>query len=220
MKQRLDVLILGLVAMGVILLVAIYGAKHIDLAPVFMLIIYTGLMAITMFYVYYTAKILKATKEQADASVKMAKAMTKPRLTPYFRFVGDFDSERKVAFEAEVHNDGDGPAYDLEPRIEDEAKPPSKLLTGGYMVSDGNIVSDLRGRKSASWFVPDPRFSFSKSNQVQRRFFIIKYKDVDGEYEVCRQFVLETGENDKPIARPERVSKKTLQKRSFEEELP
>jgi hypothetical protein len=74
-RRNRDILILACIGIALVILVSIQGAKHIDLAPVFILVLYAGLIAVTMFYVYYSMEIARATREQAEASVEMAEEM-------------------------------------------------------------------------------------------------------------------------------------------------
>ncbi len=178
------------------------------------------LVGITTFYAWRTHAISKATKEQSDASVKMAKHMVKPKLIPYLKLVGDFSADRYVQFEAGVDNDGNGPAYDIKGKIYDSTgENNDKRSDSSLMLGDIAVV--LRGHQSASWSMPDPRILFPHSDKVLRRFFVIEYKDIDGKYEICQPFILTTGEKNKPIARLEGLPKKTLiSKQSLEDELP
>ena len=207
----------------VIAVVAVLG--RIDTAQTIQLIITFVLVLVTVAYVKRTAEIASATKEQAHASVKMAKTMVKPTLTPDFRLAPHLDADGYVRFEAGINNDGNGLAYDLEPWIEDGSTPPSKLLFA-------NKVSFLRGHQSVSLSMPDPRLYLPKSDKVQRRILVIKYKDIDGEYEIRQQFDLTTVETEeefslgasikytKPIVDLGPLSKRTIGKQNLEDELP
>ncbi len=163
--------------------------------------------------VVVTGSYAFSASKQADASVELAKQTAKSRLMPDFRLTGDFDTERRVPFEAVVNNYGNGPAYDIKAEIQNEGKPASVLASG-------DIAHVLAGHLSIPWAPPDPRLHFPKSDEVQRRFLVIRYVDVYGEYEIRQPFVLTTGENNKPIARLERPSKKILKKHNLEDELP
>ena len=172
------------------------------------------LVVVTGIYVWRTFAITKATEKQADASVKMAKHMVRPRLAPDLYLEGQFFEGRRVKFNAMITNDGEGPAYDIEFWIEDDSIPPSKLITGGHK------SAVLRRGDSRHWSVPSLYLDFPHSEKVQRRFFVIKYRDVEGEYEIRQPFVLETAEGDKPYARLESIFKRVLSRRNLEEELP
>jgi len=211
--RKRDIIILAATGIAFIILIGVYGAINIQYAPAFTLVLYAGLIVVTMFYAYYSMEIARATRQQADASVKMARTMTQPMLMPYLRLISDFDTDRYVRFEAGVDNNGNGPAYDVRGEIQDEGKPAGVLATG-------DITSVLRGHDRKQWLHPDPRLYFPKSDKVQRRFFIIKYKDIGGTHEICRPFVLRTGENDKPFADLERPSRRILHKENLEDELP
>jgi hypothetical protein len=199
-RQRVALVVLALGAVFTVYLA--YNVHEIAPADWAQILLTLGLVAVTGFYALSSSR-------QADASVKMAEAMVKPTLIPYFEITSDFDEERYVRFNAGVDNDGNGPAYDLEFWLEDDSKPPTKLI------STGGKVPVLRAQRGTPWVVPDPKLHFPKSKNVQRRFFIIKYRGIVGEYEVRQPFVLATAENDKPIARLESIALKPLRKRNL-----
>ena len=203
-RRRIAIFVLALGLLFIVYLA--YNRREIQPADWAQIMLVLGLVTVTGLYALSAAR-------QADASVKMAKQMAKPRLIPDFWLIGDFSEERYVQFEAWIHNDGNGPAYDIKAEIQDDGKPPSVLATG-------DITSVLRSHDRKQWLHPDPRLHFPKSDIVQRRFFVIKYKDVDGEYEIRRPFVLTTGEENRPIAHLDRPSRKLLRKLDLEDELP
>jgi hypothetical protein len=171
----------------------LYNLDNIEAGHWVEISLLAGLVGVTVLYA-------STTFTQAKASAKMAEAMTKPMLIPHLKITSDFDKERYVIFSAGVHNDGNGPAYDIEFWLENDSKPPSILL------SSGSKVIVLRARDSTAWAVPDPKLFFPKSDKVQRRFFVVKYRDAVGEYLIKQPFVLTTSEYNKPIARLESIS--------------
>jgi len=189
-------------------------SSKIDIGHFFEIMVLVVLVLVTAVYAGRTSSIANATKQQADASVRMAKYMVKPRLDPDFWLEGYFSQERQVKFNAWVHNTGQGSAYDLELWIEDDSIPPSKLITHGYK------TTVLRPSDSRRWSQPSLYLDFPHSEKVQRRVFVIKYKDIDGEYEIRQPFVLETVEDDKPYARLESISRKKIREINLEEGLP
>lgn len=208
----------------VFVVLGLYGvlelSNKIDTSQLIQITITFVLMLVTVAYVKRTSEIARATKEQAEAtrqqaeaSVKMAKLMVKPQLIPYFRFTSDFDSGRSVLFEAGVDNDSNGPAYDIEFRVETGESKPRAIF------STGEKFSVLRGHQSLAWSMPDPRLHIPRSD-VERRFFIVKYKDIEGEYEISLPFVLVTDQNDEPIARTESICRKMTHKANLEDDLP
>ena len=66
-------LIISGVGLAFIIFVSIWGASNIEKAPAFTLVLYAGLIVVTMLYAYCTMEIAGATRKQADASVEMAK---------------------------------------------------------------------------------------------------------------------------------------------------
>ena len=185
----------------------VFNVREIGPTDWAQIVLLFGLVVVTGVYAMSTAR-------QADASVKMAKQMVKPRLTPDLYLEGSFFEGRRVKFNAMVNNDGEGSAYDVELWIEDDSTPPSKLITGGHK------IAVLRRGDSRHWLVPSPYLDFPHSDKVQRRFFVVKYRDVNGEYEIRQPFVLETAEGDKPYARLESISRKIIRKINLEDELP
>jgi hypothetical protein len=73
--SRRDIIILAATGIALIILIGVWGALNIQYAPVATLILYAGLIVVTMFYAYYSMDIARATRRQAEASMKMAKEM-------------------------------------------------------------------------------------------------------------------------------------------------
>jgi hypothetical protein len=78
-NRRRDVIIIGVVGIAFIIFISVFGAINMDKAPVFTLVLYAGLIVITMFYAYYSMETANAAREQADASVKMARETKEQR---------------------------------------------------------------------------------------------------------------------------------------------
>jgi hypothetical protein len=78
-SQNRSILIIGAVGILFILAIAVTGACYIDFTPVFTLVLYAGLIVVTMVYAYYSMEIARETRRQAEASVKMAKEMENQR---------------------------------------------------------------------------------------------------------------------------------------------
>jgi hypothetical protein len=172
------------------------------------------LASATIFYAFRTSDIAKATKEQAEASTKMAKQLVKPRVIPDLHIMGGFLEERRIKLLTMVNNDGNGPCFDVGIYIQNDADPPSILA------SFGDIISVLRGNNYKEWVNPPAELSFPHSDEVQRHYLPINYRDIDGEYEIRLPFVLATKEEDKPYAQLGSVSRKMIRKINSEDELP
>ncbi|MDO8491128.1 MAG: hypothetical protein Q7T04_03835 [Dehalococcoidia bacterium] len=188
--------------------------RKIDTSQVIQILLTFALVLVTAFYAIRTAEIARETKKQTEATVKMVMAQTKPLLIPYLELVGDVDQERNVTFKAGVDNDGNGPAYDVEFRIQDKER-----NEGASQFTTGQLIPVLRAHSSAPWFIPVPRLFFPISERAVRQFLVVKYQDVDGEHEVIQPFVLTTGDKGKPIALLESISRRTLGKGKFGEAL-
>jgi hypothetical protein len=85
--RRRNILIIAVVGIGLIIAISVFGVININLAPVFTLVLYAGLIVVTMVYAYYTMEVAEATqrqaeatRQQADASVKMAEEMKEQRI--------------------------------------------------------------------------------------------------------------------------------------------
>lgn len=201
-QLNIVLLILGLM----FLIFLTYHASEIEGADWGQIILMIGLVTITAIYA-------SSTEKQADASLQMARQMVKPKLVPQLIRDATFSEEQSVSFNVMVHNDGQGPAYDVEQWIEDEGKPPSIIITRNQK------TTVVRANDSVGWEHPI-RLDFPHSDKVARRFLVIRYKDVDGEYEVRQPFVLTTVENDKPRILLESVSRKIMRKINLEDKLP
>ena len=107
-SRKRNILLVAVSGIVLIIVISILGAIYIDLSPVFTLVLYAGLIAVTMVYAYYSMETAEAARHQADASVKMARetkdarfAALKPivtidwtsgqrgrAITPYFENIG------------------------------------------------------------------------------------------------------------------------------------
>lgn len=193
-----------------LILIFLRATGQIDTAQLITLIVTSIIVLVTVVYVKRTADIAQASKEQAEASTKMLKQRVKPRLIPDFYLEGIFSENREVPFNFIISNDGEGPAYDLDIRIEDDSNPPNQLK-----FYEKRPV--LRSRDSIHWSRPNPKILFPKSDSIQRRFLVITYRDIDGEYEIRQPFVLEVVD-EKPYARCESISRKLIRKIDLEDE--
>jgi hypothetical protein len=211
-KKDINIFYTSILGILVAVLV-LYLYKHIDVAQAIQILLTFTLVSATIIYVRRTAEIAKASKEQAEASVKMARNMVKPRLMPHFQLMGDFLEDRYVRFKAVVYNDGNGPAYDIELHIEDDSNPPNVFTTGTY-------ISVIREHQHYLWAEPTLKIHLPQSDSVLRQYLVTKYKDIDGEYEVRLPIVLRTGKNEKPFTEEERPTKILLRKTNLEDELP
>ncbi len=215
-------LALGLLVASVILLITF--KDKIAISDAVQILITLALVLVTFVYVIHTANIADKTRQQAEATVRMVKQMVKPKLMPEIFLEGGLFEEhsvesnvivsnRSVKFKATVSNDGNGSAYDVELSIEDDSKPPSILVTR-------DKISVIRKGDEKNWQDPSLYLYFPYSDKLQRRFFIIRYKDIDGEYEIRQPFVLTTAGQDMPCVRPESISRHILKKQDLEDELP
>ena len=129
MKVRITVCLLG----GILIALAVVGALKPTLIPGLNMILLAGLIGVTAFYAIRTAEIAKATKEQADASVKMAREMREQRRpivvqkvvpaksVPYKLAAEDITKSISSDY-FEIHNEGYGPAIELEILLLDKEK--------------------------------------------------------------------------------------------------
>lgn len=115
-RQERTVLILAGVVIVMIIAVAVIGALNPTAAPIFNLVLLAGLIGVTIMNVYSSRQIAKSSKEQADASAKIAKEAEEQRLMasrPMIiqRAVKD---QRGIYFSNfEIYNAGNGPAIEL-----------------------------------------------------------------------------------------------------------
>jgi hypothetical protein len=128
--------ILGAIGIGLVILVALLGARYITLAPMFTSVLYAGLIAITIVYAYFSMETAQATRQQAEASVEMAKEMRQQRIMmsrpviiqraklrakeeeKKFRHVGS----SYCLSHFEIYNAGNGPAIELEISVLNNSK--------------------------------------------------------------------------------------------------
>jgi len=124
MKVRITVCLLG----GILIAVAVVGALEPALIPGLNMILLAGLIGVTAFYAIRTAEIAKATKEQADASVKMAEEMREQRVMTSRPVIIEKAVPHKVITAGvisdnfEIYNAGNGPAIELEIFLLDSRK--------------------------------------------------------------------------------------------------
>ena len=123
--RRRNILILAGIGGGLVIFVSVQGAMHINLAPVYTLVLYAGLVAVTMVYAYFVMETAQATRQQADASVKMAEEMREQRrpivVPKAFPAIGvplqvsAEEIEKHVYSDYfEIYNKGNSPAINLE----------------------------------------------------------------------------------------------------------
>jgi hypothetical protein len=135
-ENKRNILILAAIGIALIILVSVLGAKYITLAPVFTSVLYAGLVAITIMYVYFSMQVARATRQQADASMKMAEEMREQRydsvrpIIDFKRQVINIQREEDLHIQTaealaassgntsrglscELHNIGLGPAIDV-----------------------------------------------------------------------------------------------------------
>ena len=134
------------------------------------------LASATIFYAIRTSDIAQATREQADASVKMAEAVDKPIVLPSVAFTPP--SEMRASFK----NIGKGPALHVEanichPYFEYEGPLPKTVLEVGQGV-------ELRLERTAT------------ESRSQNMFEVItKYQDIYGKWFRCRLTQDQHGQN-------------------------
>jgi len=119
-NRRRDVLIIGAVGIAFIIFISVFGAINMDKAPVFTLVLYAGLIVVTMFYAYYSMETANAAREQADASVEMAEEMreqtimaSRPVIILRAARTESIPSELTQEY-FEMYNAGNGPAIDVQ----------------------------------------------------------------------------------------------------------
>jgi len=132
MRKNNQIVVLGIF---LVIVFATLGGIYKDLAPVFTLILFAGLIALTMFYAYFSMETARAAREQADASVKMAEEMREQRVMasrPVIIQKAVIVDETEFATEAycdwfsyfEVYNAGNGPAIEVEISLLNKEKTP------------------------------------------------------------------------------------------------
>jgi len=118
-SQNRSILIIGGVGIVFILAIALIGARYINLAPVFTLVLYAGLIVVTMVYAYCSMEIAKATEKQAKASVEMAEEMKEQRLAmckPHIILEGRSEVRGKYfvrEIDISIRNEGPGTAINV-----------------------------------------------------------------------------------------------------------
>jgi len=124
-SRRKNICILAGVGIGMVIIVSIFGAIYKDLVPVFILVLYAGLIAVTIIYAYFAMETADAARRQADASVRMAEEMREQRIMtsrPVIIQKAVVETETKLATFGskdwfsyfEVYNAGNGPAIEME----------------------------------------------------------------------------------------------------------
>jgi hypothetical protein len=78
-SRKRDILIIGAIGIAFTIFISVIGVIDMDKAPVFTLVLYAGLIVVTMFYIYYSMEIASAAREQADATVRMAEQAREQR---------------------------------------------------------------------------------------------------------------------------------------------
>jgi len=147
--RRRNILILGIVGGALIIFIALFGAINQDNAPVFNLVLFAGLIVVTMFYAYYSMETADAAREQAEASVKMAEEMREQRIMTSrpviiqkavpLQFI---DEDTGTSDNFQIYNAGNGPAIELEILLLDKDK---KLLAGQRetFLQAGDAIKDF-----------------------------------------------------------------------------
>jgi len=74
-RRTRNILIIGASGIVFIIIIAVTGARYIHLVPAFTLVLYAGLIVVTMVYAYFSMEIAESTRHQAEASAKMADEM-------------------------------------------------------------------------------------------------------------------------------------------------
>jgi len=179
-KKR-DIIILAATGIAFIILIGVWGAINIQYAPAFTLVLYAGLIVVTMFYAYYSMEIARATGQQANATKKMAEEMANTRYDAFRPIIDIVEMPMKAtetfkhAFEAkegkfpeslpcELHNIGVGPAIGVSSFI----IVPSN---GGQQTWDFGTIA--RGDRTSE-------FRLSPQQIGDRMFLVVYYKDVYG----------------------------------------
>jgi len=133
--RRRNILILGIVGGAIIIFIALFGAMNQDNAPVFNLVLFAGLIVVTMFYAYYSMETANAAREQADASLKIAEETREQRIMasrPVIIQKAVVETETEFATFGskdwfsyfEVYNAGNGPAIEVEISLLNNEKTP------------------------------------------------------------------------------------------------
>jgi len=126
-KRRKNILVLAAGGIALVIVVSVIGAIHIALAPVFTLVLYAGLVAVTVVYVYILMETAAAARQQAEASVKMAEETKEQRydtVRPVIDIQRDLGEQIREGLAAQseefsyglwctLRNIGVGPAIDV-----------------------------------------------------------------------------------------------------------
>ena len=134
-RRTRNILIIGAVGIVFIIAISVIGAIYIHLAPAFTLVLYAGLIVVTMVYAYFSMEIAEATRHQANASVKVAEEMREQRVMASRPVViqkvivetetelATFGSKDWFSY-FEVYNAGNGPAIEVEISLLNKKKTP------------------------------------------------------------------------------------------------
>ena len=129
-RRTRNILIIGAVGIVFIIAISVIGAIYIHLAPAFTLVLYAGLIVVTMVYAYFSMEIAEATRHQANASVQVAEEMREQRVMSSRPVIIQKAIPTEVVGTGfsdhfEIYNAGNGPAIELEILLLDKDK---KLL--------------------------------------------------------------------------------------------
>ena len=129
-------IILMAVIVVAIILVAVLGARNVNLAPVYGIVLTAGLVGITAIYVYETGRIAKANSRMAEEMEKTRFAAYRPILSIDNSSIQDLLPEQKIRigllgergefpyfWPCNISNVGGGPALDVKWLVHHGDKP-------------------------------------------------------------------------------------------------
>jgi hypothetical protein len=167
-RRRWNILVLAIVGFVFIIVVSILGAINKDDTQVYTLVLYAGLVVVTMLYAYFTMEVANATRNQADASIRMAEEMraqtvmgsrpiTIPRPVHAPNLSDIYKGQPNEWFQFfEVYNAGNGPAVNLEVAMLNEKKAMQELQLQPFLRAGEHITftpSNLSGYTGSNCYV-------------------------------------------------------------------
>ncbi len=137
-RRRRNILILTALGIMLVIIVAVIGALNIEQAPIYTLVLYAGLVVVTMLYAY-------SSMETADASVKMAEEMREQRVMASRPVIIQKSVHEKDIWEGstkdyfshfEISNVGNGPAIEVESSLTVNKRDYSQSIRQTYLRKD------------------------------------------------------------------------------------
>ena len=153
-RPTLGPIYLVLMIIGVLLaLLIVYKVNELSTADWAQTLLTIGLVLVTAIYAFSTEKIAKATKEQAEASIKMAEEMKNQRILvskPIIIQKAVYEkSQGKYLFSHfEIYNAGSGPAIEMEISLLDKEKNPFLSHRESFLIAGEKPFQPFRSSPS------------------------------------------------------------------------